>query len=191
MLKVLVWAEDPQYRLRWIATIAEACQEKKGGALASVVYEFLNNGDPSVKSLVRELLLAVCGPLKHMLSRWILEGEIIDPHGEFFIECLTEVGSDSLWHGKYRVRSSMLPTFISPEMANKILVTGKSINFLREICQDKTPVDGRDELKMCLEITGLLIFPGKCGILNLIQFVCWGLQLIAYSLKLLTQNYIA
>lgn len=36
-------------------------------------------------------------------------------------------------------------------MANKILVTGKSINFLREVCQDKTGIQGREELKQSFE----------------------------------------
>ncbi|XP_036317961.1 gamma-tubulin complex component 3 [Rhagoletis pomonella] len=151
LMKILVWSVDALKRLKWLATIAEACQEKKGGALASTVHSFLNNGNPTVKSLVRELLLAICGPLYQMLSHWLLEGEINDPHGEFFIECLAEVGPDRLWHDKYRVRTSMLPNFVSTEMAHKILVTGKSINFLCEVCEDNRPVKGRDELRQCIE----------------------------------------
>ncbi|XP_053948328.1 gamma-tubulin complex component 3 isoform X1 [Anastrepha ludens] len=151
LMKILVWSVDALKRLKWLATIAEACQEKKGGALASTVHSFLNNGNPSVKSLVRELLLAICGPLYQMLSHWLLEGEINDPHGEFFIECLAEVGPDRLWHDKYRVRTAMLPNFVSTEMAHKILVTGKSINFLCEICEDNRAVKGRDELRQCIE----------------------------------------
>ncbi|XP_067642167.1 gamma-tubulin complex component 3 isoform X2 [Eurosta solidaginis] len=151
LMKILVWSVDALKRLQWLATIAEACQEKKGGALASTVHSFLNNGNPMVKSLVHELLVAICGPLYQMLSHWLLEGEISDPHGEFFIECLSEVGPDRLWHDKYRVRTTMLPNFVSTEMAHKILVTGKSINFLCEICEDKRPVKGRDELRQCIE----------------------------------------
>lgn len=33
----------------------------------------------------------------------------------------------------------------------KIAVTGVSINFLREVCQDKSPIKGREELKQCFE----------------------------------------
>lgn len=35
-------------------------------------------------------------------------------------------------------------------LANKILVTGKSVNYLREVCQDNSPIKGREELKQCL-----------------------------------------
>jgi gamma-tubulin complex component 3 len=47
----------------------------------------------------------------------------------------------------------MVPSFIPLTQAKKILATGKSINFLREICQDHTPVKGREELKHALEST--------------------------------------
>uniref|UniRef100_A0A1I8N3G9 Uncharacterized protein n=1 Tax=Musca domestica TaxID=7370 RepID=A0A1I8N3G9_MUSDO len=158
LMKILVWSVDPLQRLQLLAAIAEACQEKKGGALASTVHGFLSSGNPMVKNLAKELLVAICGPLYQMLTKWLLEGEICDPHGEFFIECLVEVGPDRLWHDKYRVRSSMLPNFVTTDMANKILVTGKSINFLCEICEDKQPVKGRDELRQCIEENAEHIF---------------------------------
>lgn len=156
-MKLLVWSVDPLQRLHWLANIAEACQGKKGGALASTVHNFLNNGNPMVQSLTKELLLAICGPLYQMLTRWLLEGEICDPYGEYFIECRTEVRPESLWHDKYRLRTAMLPKFISTKLANKILVTGKSINFLCEICEDKQPIKGRDELCQCIEENGILL----------------------------------
>lgn len=52
-------------------------------------------------------------------------------------------------HAHY-FRESMVPSFIPLAQAKKILATGKSINFLREICQDHTPVKGREELKHAL-----------------------------------------
>lgn len=151
LLKLMLWAAEPLFRLQWLVEVAEACQEKKGGALASAVATFQMTSDPRVQTLVHELMVAVCGPLQYMLSKWLLEGEIDDPHSEFFIEILPEVGPDRLWSDKYRVREAMLPSFISRELANKILVTGKSINFLREVCEDKTPVKGKEELKKCFE----------------------------------------
>lgn len=38
----------------------------------------------------------------------------------------------------------MVPTFISMSEVRKILVTGKSINFLREVCQDMTSSPERE-----------------------------------------------
>lgn len=113
LLKIEVWVRGPMMRLQWLTTISEACQEKKGGALATEIFQFQHNGNPTVRLLVHDLLVAVCAPMQYMLSKWLLEGEINDPHSEFFIEVLPEVGTDRLWSDKYRVRESMLPSFIS------------------------------------------------------------------------------
>lgn len=40
------------------------------------------------------------------------------------------------------------------ELAHKILVTGKSINFLKDICDERTLIKGRKELKEYLESNG-------------------------------------
>ena len=34
----------------------------------------------------------------------------------------------------------MLPTFITRQLADKILLIGKSINFIRQSCQDRDPL---------------------------------------------------
>lgn len=111
--KIELWIREPSVRLQWMASITEACQEKKGGALATEVFRFKHNGNSKIKTLVRDLLVAACTPLQYMLSKWLFEGEINDPHSEFFIEVLPEVGTERLWNDKYRVRESMLPCFIS------------------------------------------------------------------------------
>lgn len=111
--KIELWIREPSTRLQWLSIISEACQEKKGGALATEIFRFKHNGDKAVQTLVHDLLVAVCAPMQYMLSKWLLEGEINDPHSEFFIEILPEVGTDRLWSDKYRVRESMLPSFIS------------------------------------------------------------------------------
>ena len=36
----------------------------------------------------------------------------------------------------------MIPVFLTLEQANKILLSGKSINFLRQLCQDQAITDG-------------------------------------------------
>lgn len=104
---------EPRERLQWLANIAEMCQEKKGGALATEIFAFKSDGNRKRKALVHDLLVAVCTPLQYMLGKWLIEGEINDPHSEFFIEVLPEVGTDRLWNDKYRVRETMLPCFIS------------------------------------------------------------------------------
>ena len=47
----------------------------------------------------------------------------------------------------------MLPSFISKAQAVKVLSTGKSINFLRNVCHFREPISGRDAIKKSLEET--------------------------------------
>lgn len=150
LMKLMLWSIQPLARFQCILTVATKCQYKKGGAIASVIFDFLSNGDPNVKLVTKELLRSVCVPLVHMLSRWLLEGVIEDPHGEFFIDSLAEINSDRLWHDKYRVREALLPNFISLEMARRILLIGKSINFMRVVCHDQSEIRDKRELELCL-----------------------------------------
>lgn len=138
-----LWAYEPLETLKWLASIVRACEGQKGGALASAVYGFSHHGDAGVKQLVKRILEKVCDPLHTMLVRWIAEGELDDPRKEFFIEARSDVVGDRMWHEKYQVRDSMVPTFISKAQARKILGTGKSINFLREVCKDSAPLQER------------------------------------------------
>ncbi|XP_053594050.1 gamma-tubulin complex component 3 homolog [Microplitis demolitor] len=138
-----LWAFDPLENFKWLGIIVRACQNEKGGALASAVYEFSHHGDPKVKKLVNRILSSVCEPLYNMLIRWINDGELDDPFQEFFIEARTDVMGDRMWHEKYHVRDNMLPTFIPKSQAKKILGTGKSINFLRQVCKDSTAIYSR------------------------------------------------
>lgn len=104
------------------------------------------------------VLKAVCKPLYVMLSRWLLDGEINDPCKEFFIEAKTIISAERLWHDKYHVRSSMVPSFITNSQAKKILATGKSINFLRQICKDNGQLPGREQLQKLFKTTSGNIF---------------------------------
>lgn len=45
----------------------------------------------------------------------------------------------------------MVPSFISMAQTRKILAIGKSINFLRQVCEDHSPINGREMLKKALE----------------------------------------
>ncbi|CRK96811.1 CLUMA_CG009915, isoform A [Clunio marinus] len=151
LVKVFSILNEPLKRMRSIGEILQSCKNLKGGPLSSALYEHLFNGNSIHKSLAESFLKATCRPLQNMLSHWLLDGEIVDPHHEFFIEEIKEVSSDRLWHHKYRVVNARLPLFVSKTLARKILVSGKSINFLREVCEDRSPIKGREELKLAFE----------------------------------------
>lgn len=72
-----------------------------------------------------------------MVRSWMLEGEINDPYCEFFIETDPLVSDERLWTDKYKLNHIMIPAFMSNELANKILATGKAVNFIRRCCQEE------------------------------------------------------
>ena len=68
------------------------------------------------------------------INNWIFKGELNDPVGEFFVECDDSVDDKDLWQKKYKLVFQQLPNIIDKEYAEKIFITGKSINFLRKCC---------------------------------------------------------
>lgn len=101
---LLCWVIDHQFKMQWLANIASECQNKKGGELISSVFAFLQHGSPVVQDIVRTILKAICTPLLRMIMRWILDGFLEDPYGEFFIEARSVIKDEKLWHDKYHVR---------------------------------------------------------------------------------------
>jgi gamma-tubulin complex component 3 len=45
--------------MKCLAAVANACKDKRGGALASCVHGFLQHGDPVIRETVKNLLGAV------------------------------------------------------------------------------------------------------------------------------------
>jgi len=153
LLQLSVWAAEPMKRMKLLVELVTAAGSSRGGSLASCIYAFINHGDPGLKACVSTLLTAACRPLYTMLIRWILDGNLEDPHQEFFIAGEPGVQGEALWHHKYSVRKSMIPRFISLAWSRKILSTGKSINFLRSVCLDSSPLLGRQKIISRLEET--------------------------------------
>lgn len=72
-----------------------------------------------------------------MIKTWMIEGEINDPFREFFIDTDPNVTDDKLWTQKYSLNYVMIPSFLSNELAIKILQTGKTVNFIRRCCGEQ------------------------------------------------------
>lgn len=116
-----------------MARLVDGALPLQGGALASRLHGYAMSGDATSSTIVRRMMTSVCHPLYAILIRWIMHGELIDTYKEFFIGINQEVSTNggSLWHDLYFIRSAMLPNFFSKDLAQKILVIGKSFNFLR------------------------------------------------------------
>lgn len=134
--RLAVWLAEPMVKMRLMADLVEKCRVLRGGAMAGAIHLHARHGDPLVHEFMRRLLQRVCSPLFEMVRRWVLEGELEDIFAEFFIVG-QPVKAESLWREGYRLHDAMLPSFISPSLAQRILRTGKSINFLRVCCEDR------------------------------------------------------
>ncbi|XP_071991684.1 gamma-tubulin complex component 3 isoform X1 [Engystomops pustulosus] len=137
--RLLVWTYDPKMRLKTLAALVDHCQGRKGGELASAVHTYTKTGDPYMRSLVQHILGLVSHPIMNFLYRWIYDGELEDTYHEFFVASDPTVKTDRLWHDKYTLRKSMIPSFITMDQSRKVLLIGKSINFLHHVCHDQTP----------------------------------------------------
>ncbi|XP_076356423.1 gamma-tubulin complex component 3 homolog isoform X1 [Tachypleus tridentatus] len=143
--QLMVWTLDPFVRMKQLAALVDACRSQRGGALASTLYSYLHHADPSIRGLVKYILSVVVQPIYRMLSHWIFSGELEDVYHEFFVAVNPSVPNISLWHEKYSLRKTMVPSFLTMSQAKKVLSTGKAINFLRMVCHDHTSVRPHDE----------------------------------------------
>ncbi len=118
--------------------------DSKGGALASLIHSYSFNGDTLIRSLTSDLLEEVSRPFFSTLSKWIFEGELHDPFGEFFVQVneqhqgyasnQQDTDAASFWLHRFSIRPDMLPSFLTPDFGRKIFSTGKSLNFIRYAC---------------------------------------------------------
>ncbi|KAL3533961.1 hypothetical protein ACH5RR_007482 [Cinchona calisaya] len=134
--RLSVWFAEPMVKMRLMAVLVDSCKALKGGAMAGAIHMHAQHGDPLVNDFMKRLLRQVCSPLFEMVRSWVLEGELEDMFAEFFV-LSQPVKAESLWREGYRLHSAMLPSFISSSLAQRILRTGKSINFLRVCCEDR------------------------------------------------------
>ena len=70
-----------------------------------------------------------------MMRGWLVDGAIVDHFDEFFVakdpSQSDTVRPGALWQNKYALRLDMLPVFVPESVARKILLVGKSIEFLK------------------------------------------------------------
>nr|XP_045616749.1 gamma-tubulin complex component 3 homolog [Procambarus clarkii] len=151
--RLVMWTLEPRARLRALAHLTHAAREVYGGACVSAIYQHMHHGNPGHRAVVRHVLSLACTPMYVMLTQWLLDGTLEDPHHEFFIASDPTVPDDKLWQDKYSIRWSMLPSFINKSQAQRVLASGKSLNFLRNVCHFRAPIAGRDAIKTALQQT--------------------------------------
>ncbi|KAL7109554.1 hypothetical protein ACP275_06G182500 [Erythranthe tilingii] len=95
-------------------------------------------GDHVVRSLLEKMSQCASQAYLGILERWVYEGVIDDPYGEFFIaenksfqkESLTRDYDTKYWQKRYSLKHD-IPSFLA-NAAETILTTGKYLNVMRE-----------------------------------------------------------
>jgi gamma-tubulin complex component 2 len=115
----------------------------KGGSVLKLLSMRLEkySGDPTAQSVLKRLLRHASKPYLKMFEQWIHKGVIDDPYSEFMIkesktipmEELHRDYADQYWEKRYTIRKDDLPLqFAIPEIYEKVLLTGKYLNVIRE-----------------------------------------------------------
>ncbi|KAL8831426.1 MAG: hypothetical protein Q9191_000870 [Dirinaria sp. TL-2023a] len=152
--RCVIWTREATMGLRLMSLMVEEAAAKKGGQLISMIHRFSSShGDPFVIAFAERMLVHVTRPFYDMLRQWIYDGELSDPYHEFFIieqdaQDQSEKGQDarrvpatSVWEDKYKLDESMVPTIVAEELAKKVFLIGKSLNFIRYGCGDSAWVE--------------------------------------------------
>lgn len=134
--RLYVWLAHPKEKLRIMHALVGICKSEIGGGMLSALHGFVHSGDPVVQDFVRSILETSSVPFFNILQIWLYEGLLDDPFNEFFVAQHQQISDRNFWKNKYTLRPEMIPTFIDENVAYKILIVGKSINFIKHVCQD-------------------------------------------------------
>jgi len=111
----------------------------RGVMLLDKVYRAASTGVAGAAAALRTVLARGHRVMYKQLLAWLLQGELYDPHCEFFI--VRETGEDSSLlvgetegesqvqskSGVYRLDYDMVPTQLGPQLADKIFFIGESV----------------------------------------------------------------
>ena len=142
--------------LRQLSSVLQLTAHQVGGSLLNTLQSALQaSGDESHRQLLLLLLSAASAPFLAMLSAWLYTGSVSDRHGEFAVREDASASSSRLafafnssyWEERWQLVPERLPAFLS-SLSEKLLVTGKYLNVIRECGRDVSmPVGERRPLR--------------------------------------------
>jgi gamma-tubulin complex component 3 len=54
--RLYVWSQGPMYKLRFMLSLLQACQDTRGGGILTVLDRFSNHGDPFIQKFIQKIL---------------------------------------------------------------------------------------------------------------------------------------
>ncbi|RMZ52722.1 hypothetical protein APUTEX25_000841 [Auxenochlorella protothecoides] len=110
------YVQPPLEALRLVAGLCAEASARglRGAPLLDLLHDRAARsfGDARAHALLTRLLRAAAAPYFAMLARWVGEGELADPCGEFLVQedasvrpgALTHEGQSAFWHDRWRLR---------------------------------------------------------------------------------------
>lgn len=138
--RCIVLLQETTLGLRLIHSILTESRELVGGQILSLIHDYTYNGDELVARFAQRLLPKVSVPFYDILNRWIGTGQLIDPHDEFFVQSGNE---GSRWEGRFVLVTDKVPSYMKPEIAQRVFQIGKTLYFVRVACDDRDWVEER------------------------------------------------
>jgi len=135
--RLSVWLEAPRKRLLLLRRFCSAVRGATGGMIISQIYKFCRTGDEEEHRFTEGVLNEICRPIFDMIGKWIIEGQLNDPFGEFFIaQNVGDLELADIWQKKYVLKRKYIPIFIEHNLAQQIYAIGRNLNFIRVCCKD-------------------------------------------------------
>lgn len=99
------------------------------------VHNLSKFGDSRVQELATDIFNSVSAPYYEYLEQWIIRGELIDEHGDFFVSFN---GDENHINDIVKDSPKKLPTFLNvePSIFTKVLQIGKTLIFLSKFCKE-------------------------------------------------------
>ena len=136
--QLLVELREPTLQLKTLAMVTDGIGHFSGGQLLNALYQHSLHGDTRHASLVQNLVSSASQPWYQLLYLWTTQGELIDPHGEFFIQEDSTVNDKLLWSDRYTIdEEQIIPNgILDQDLVRPAWILGKGINFIRKCLLD-------------------------------------------------------
>lgn len=138
--RCVVLLQEATLGLRLIHSILTESRGLVGGQILSLIHNYTYNGDELVARFAQRLLPKVSVPFYDVLNRWIGTGQLIDPHEEFFVQ---PGDQGSRWEGRFVLVKDKVPSYMKPEVAQRVFQIGKTLYFVRVACDNREWVEER------------------------------------------------
>lgn len=151
--RICAWAASNIRRLRALQQLVQGCRSLHGTHILSAVWSFSRHGEPDVQDLAQTILAIVSVPLLSACQSWIRGADGLSGGREsddFFVSLSPPTphagvlastvgagpGVPNQWTA-FTLNESRVPALLPASLASDIFKCGKTLRFIREVCNDE------------------------------------------------------